>query len=161
MLGIFAGTRRADSSGVKILASGVAALLLFAGASGTTGPLKDSLGSLLSWRDEMSRARTEIADLRHGRGATAPAWVNEYAKAICQHDAEFVASHTDQSLGMTLDEVKAQFDNMHAHGLDCTSVRYLGAVDRNEFVYALRQGPKEIWYVFTISPDGASVVRVD
>src|SRR6266513_1486834 len=75
--------------------------------------------------DAIGRGRAEIADLRQGRGAAAPAWLTQYANAICSHDAEYVETHTDAALGMTLDEVTTQFDTMHARGQDCTAVRYL------------------------------------
>ena len=99
--------------------------------------------------------------LRQGRGAAAPAWLTQYANAICSHDAEYVETHTDAALGMTLDEVTTQFDTMHARGQDCTAVRYLGSVNEKQFIYVLKQGPKEVWYVFTLSDDGASVVNVE
>jgi hypothetical protein len=145
---------------MKILLSGVLALAVFTGATGNVGPLKDSFTSLFSWKDELARARGEIAELRNGRGAAAPQWLDQYAKAVCSHDADFVTSHTDVSLGMSLDEVNLQFETMHERGLDCTGVRYLGSVGQVEFVYVLRQGPKDVWYVFTISPQGTSVVNV-
>lgn len=154
------GTPCARSPGVKLLLSGLIALTVFTGATGATGPLKDSFSSLFSWRDELAKARTEIADLRSGRGAAAPKWLNDYANAVCGHDADYVVAHTDSSLGMSLDDVKSQFDTMHARGLDCTSVRYLGSVGNDEFVFVLRQGPKDVWYVFTVSAEGTSVVNV-
>ncbi|TMG69792.1 MAG: hypothetical protein E6H81_09435 [Chloroflexi bacterium] len=145
---------------MKILVSGFLALAVFTGATGNAGPLKDSFTSLFGWRDELAKARSEIADLRNGRGAAAPGWLDQYAKAVCTHDADFVAAHTDESLGMTLDDVNVQFETMHAHGLDCTGVRYLGSVGQDAFVYVLHQGPKDVWYVFTVSPQGTSVVNV-
>ena len=145
---------------MKILLSSVLALAVFTGATGNVGPLKDSFASLFSWRDELAKARGEIAELRNGRGATAPQWLDKYASAVCSHDADFVTSHTDESLGMSLDEVTTQFEAMHAHGLDCTGVRYLGSVGDDQFVYVLHQGPKDVWYVFTVGPQHTSVVNV-
>jgi len=143
-----------------LLLPAVLALAVLTGASGP-GPLKDNLGSIFASRDELARGRAEIADLRQGRGAAAPAWLTQYANAICSHDAEYVETHTDAALGMTLDEVTTQFDTMHARGQDCTAVRYLGSVNEKQFIYVLKQGPKEVWYVFTLSDDGASVVNVE
>jgi hypothetical protein len=145
---------------MKLLLSAVLALAVFTGATGNGSAWKDSFSSLFSWRDELAKARTEIAELRNGRGAAAPAWLDQYAKAVCSHDADFVAAHTDESLGMTLDDVNVQFETMHARGLDCTGVRYLGSVGGDGFVYVLHQGPKDVWYVFTVNTEGTSVVNV-
>src|SRR5205809_1072784 len=81
-----------------------------------------------------------MKDLRYGRGAGAPAWVAKYADALCMADVDYVAQHTDASLGMTDADIKAQFARMHDNGLDCSGVRYLGAVGDRQFVFALRQG---------------------
>jgi len=145
---------------MKLLAIPLLALAVLTGASGS-GPLKDNLTGLFSWRDELARDRAEIADLRQGRGATAPSWVVSYANAICEHNAVFVHEHTDAALGMTLEQVTTQFDTMHSQGLDCSSVRYLGSVNENKYVFVLRQGKKDVWYIFTLSDDGASVVNVE
>ena len=96
-------------------------LALLTGAG--SGPLKDSLPSLFTARDELARARGEIADLRYGRGAAAPEWVGKYADALCKADVGFVTEHTDAALGVTADDVAAQFARMHDNGLDCSAVR--------------------------------------
>ena|SRR2546423_10527925 len=145
---------------MKLLAIPLLALAVLTGASGP-GPLKDNLTGMFSWRDELARNRTEIADLRHGRGAAAPSWVVSYANAVCDHNAVFVHEHTDTSLGMTLEDVTTQFDTMHSRGLDCTAVRYLGSVNENKFIFVLRQGQNDVWYVFTVGDDGASVINVE
>jgi len=145
---------------VKLLLLPVAMVLALLGGAGT-GPLKDSLPNLFTSRDELARARSEIADLRYGRGAAAPAWVAKYADALCVADVDYVAQHTDASLGMTDADIEAQFARMHENGLDCSGVRYLGAVGDRQFVFALRQGNRENWYVFTISEDGQTVAKVE
>jgi hypothetical protein len=150
-----------DLRRMKLVLSGFLALAVFTGATGTTGPLKDEWRNIFVSRDELTKAHAEVADLRNGRGFAAPDWLTDYAKAICVHNAEYVESHTDPSLGMTREQVQAQFDTMHARGLDCTAVRYLGSVNGTQFIYVLRQGPKEVWYVFTLSDDGLAVVNVE
>jgi hypothetical protein len=146
---------------MKLLLLGTLGLALFTGASGTTGPLKDGVGNVFTWPSELARSRAEIADLRNGRGAAAPRIAADFAKAICSHDAAYVMAHTDPTLGMTMDQVGTQFDTMHTRGLDCTGVRYLGSVNATEFVFALRQGPKEMWYVIGLSDDGSLVVSLN
>jgi hypothetical protein len=133
------------------------ALLTGAGA----GPLKDSLPTLFTARDELARARSEIADLRYGRGATAPEWVGKYADALCTSDVAFVTEHTAAALGVTADDVAAQFQRMHDNGLDCTSVRYLGSVGVDQFVFVLHHGPKDVWYVLTLSENGQTIAKVE
>jgi hypothetical protein len=146
---------------MKIVLSGVLALAIFTGATGNGGPVKDTWTGLFTWRDELSRARSEVADLRNGRGFAAPGWLTDYAKSICVHNADYIATHTDPALGLTVEQVQAQFETMRARGLDCSAVRYLGSVNGLQFVYVLKLGQKEIWYIFTISEDGRSVVNVE
>ena len=145
---------------VKLLLVPVAMFIALLTGAGT-GPLKDSLPSLFTGRDELARARSEIADLRYGRGAAAPEWVGKYADALCNSDVAFVTQHTDAALGVTADDIAAQFQRMHDNGLDCSGVRYLGAVGDRQFVYVLRQGNRENWYVFTVSEDGQTVAKVE
>src|SRR4051812_8719423 len=124
---------------MKLLIPAVFGLVLLTGASGP-GPLKDSMGTLFTSRDEMALMRGEIADLRHGRGSAAPAWVNKFAGALSAADSAFVVGRTDPSLGVTQVEIDAQFQRLHDNGLDCTSVRYLGSVGTSQFVYVLHHG---------------------
>jgi hypothetical protein len=145
---------------MKVLIPAVLALALLTGASGP-GPLKDSMGSLFTFRDEMAQMRREVADLRHGRGSGAPGWVAEYARALCAADSAYIVERSDAALGVTAEDIDAQFARMHADGLDCTSVRYLGSVGANQFVFVLRHGAKDVWYVLTLSEDGETVARVD
>ena len=145
---------------MKLLLVPVAMVLALLTGAGS-GPLKDSLPSLFTARDELARARGEIADLRYGRGAAAPEWVGKYADALCKADVGFVTEHTDAALGVTADDVEAQFARMHDNGLDCSGVRYLGSVGDRQFVYALRQGNRENWYVFTLSEGGQTVAKVE
>src|SRR3989442_3197948 len=119
-------------------------LALLTGAG--SGPLKDSLPSLFTARDELARARGEIADLRYGRGAAAPEWVGKYAEALCKADVAFVTEHTDAALGVTSDDVEAQFARMHDNSLDCSWDRYLGSVVDRQFVYSTRLSKREMWY---------------
>ena len=145
---------------MKVLIPAVFGLVLLTGASGP-GPLKDSMGNLFANRDEMAQMRGEVADLRHGRGSAAPAWVNQYAGALCSADSAFLVERTDAALGVTEQDIEAQFQRMHENGLDCTSVRYLGSVNDSQFVFVLRHGPKDVWYVLTLSEDGQTIAKVE
>jgi hypothetical protein len=145
---------------MKLLFSGIFGLVLLTGASGP-GPLKDSMGSLFASKDEMALMRGEIADLRHGRGSAAPAWVEKYAGALCSADSAYLVARTSVALGVTQADIDAQFQRMHDNGLDCTSVRYLGSVNQSQFVFVLHHGPKEVWYVLTLSEDGQTVDKVE
>ena len=145
---------------MKLLLSGVFGLVLLTGASGP-GPLKDSMGSLFTNRDEMALMRGEIADLRHGRGSAAPAWVNKYAGALCGADSAYLMERTSADPQVTQAGLDAQFQRMHDNGLDCTSVRYLGSVGQSQFVFVLHHGPKDVWYVFTLSEDGQTIAKVE
>jgi hypothetical protein len=145
---------------MKVLIPAVLGLVLLTGASGS-GPLKDSVGDLFTFRSELAQMRAEIADLRHGRGSGAPAWVAKYAGALCENDAAYVVQHTDAALGMTEEDIDAQFQTMHDNGLDCTGVRYLGSVGNDRFVFVLHHGPRDIWYVLTLSADGHTIAKVE
>jgi hypothetical protein len=145
---------------MKLMVPAALALALFSGAGGT-GPLKDSLGNLLTWKDDLGRMRAQVADLRHGRGAAAPEWVSKYANAICAMDAAFVVEHTDGSLGLTEEAIAAQFTTLVERGMDCSDVRYLGSVGDTQYAFVLRQGPKDVWYLLTVAPDTHTVLRVD
>jgi hypothetical protein len=145
---------------MKLIIPAILGLVLLTGASGP-GPLKDSMGDLFTFRDEMAHMRSEVADLRHGRGSAAPGWVNQYARALCAADSAFVEQRTDAALGVTREDLDAQFQRMHDNGLDCTSVRYLGSVGESQFVFVLHHGAKDIWYVLTLSEDGETIARVD
>src|SRR5204863_9384704 len=122
---------------MKVLIPAVFGLVLLTGASGP-GPLKDSMGNLFANRDEMAQMRGEIADLRHGRGSAAPTWVNQYAGALCTADSDYLLERTDPALGVTKEDIEAQFQRVHENGLDCTGVRYLGSVGESQFVFVLR-----------------------
>jgi hypothetical protein len=145
---------------MKLIISGVLGLMLLTGASGP-GPLKDSVGSLFTFRDELAKMRGEVADLRYGRGAAAPEWVNKYAGALCSFNASYIVQHTDTALGVTEADIDVQFQRMHDNGLDCTGVRYLGSVGDRQFVFVLHHGAKDVWYVFTLSEDGQTVAKVE
>lgn len=145
---------------MKVILPAVLGLVLLTGASGP-GPLKDSMGSIFTFRDDMARMRGEVADLRYGRGAAAPAWVARYAGALCSADSSYIVQHTDAALGVSEADVDAQFQRMHENGLDCSSVRYLGSVGETQFVFVLHQGPKDVWYVFTLSEDRQTIAKVD
>ena len=92
---------------------------------------------------------------------SAPAWVNQYVGALCSADAAFIVERTDAALGVTEQDIVAQFQRMHENGLDCTSFRYLGSVGDRQFVFVLRHGPKDVWYVFTLSEDGQTIAKVE
>jgi hypothetical protein len=145
---------------MKLMLSAVFGLVLLTGASGP-GPLKDSMGNIFTFRDEMARMRGEVAELRYGRGSDAPAWVAKYAGALCSADSSYVVQHTDAALGVTKEDIDAQFQRMHENGLDCTSVRYLGSVGQSQFVFVLHHGQKDVWYVFTLSEDGQAIAKVE
>jgi len=145
---------------MKLLFTAAFGLVLLTGASGP-GPLKDSMGSMFANRDEMALMRGEIADLRHGRGSAAPTWVNQYAGALCAADSAYLLERTDAALGVTMEDIQAQFQRMHENGLDCTSVRYLGSVGQSQFVFVLRHGQKDVWYVLTLSEDGQTIGKVE
>lgn len=145
---------------MKLLIPAVFGLVLLTGASGP-GPLKDSMGNLFTYRDEMAQMRGEVADLRHGRGSAAPTWVDKFAGALCSADSAYVVERTDSALGVTEDAMDAQFQRLHDNGLDCTSVRYLGSVGESQFVYVLHHGPKDVWYVLTLSEDGQTIAKVE
>jgi hypothetical protein len=145
---------------MKLIIPAIFGLVLLTGASGP-GPLKDSVGSYLTFRDEMAKMRAEVADLRQGRGSAAPAMVAKYAGALCSADSSYVAQHTDAAVAVTQVDVEAQFRKMHDNGLDCTGVRYLGSVGNSKFVFVLHHGPKDIWYVLTLSEDGQTIAKVE
>ena len=145
---------------MKLLFTAAFGLVLLTGASGP-GPLKDSMGNLFTYRDEMAQMRGEVADLRHGRGSAAPAWVNKFAGALCSANSAFIVERTDAALGVTKEDIDAQFQRMHDNGLDCTSVRYLGSVGDSQFVFVLHHGPKDVWYVLTLSEDGQTIAKVE
>ena len=145
---------------MKLLFTAAFGLVLLTGASGP-GPLKDSMGNLFTYRDEMAQMRGEVADLRHGRGSAAPAWVNQFAGALCSANSAFIVERTDAALGVTREDMDAQFQRMHDNGLDCTSVRYLGSVGESQFVFVLHHGPKDVWYVLTLSEDGQTIAKVE
>ena len=145
---------------MKVIIPAVLGLVLLTGASGP-GPLKDSVGDIFTFRDEMSHLRSEIADLRHGRGSAAPAWVNHYAGALCAADSEYLAEHSDPALGVTKEDLDTQFQRMRDNDLVCTSVRYLGSVGQGQFVFVLRHGAKDVWYVMTLSEDGETIAKVE
>jgi hypothetical protein len=145
---------------MKLLFTAAFGLVLLTGASGP-GPLKDSMGNLFTNRDEMAQMRGEVAELRHGRGSAAPAWVNQFAGALCSANSTFIVERTDAALGVTKEDIDAQFQRLHDNGLDCTSVRYLGSVGESQFVFVLHHGPKDVWYVLTLSEDGQTIVKVE
>lgn len=145
---------------MKLLFTAVFGLVLLTGASGP-GPLKDSMGNLFVSKDEMAQMRGEVAELRHGRGAAAPAWVNQYVGALCSGDSAFVVQRTDPVLEVTQEQIDAQMQRLHDNGLDCTSVRYLGSVGDSQFVFVLHHGQKDVWYVFTLSEDGQTIAKVE
>jgi hypothetical protein len=145
---------------MKLLFTAAFGLVLLTGASGP-GPLKDSMGNLFTYRDEMAQMRGEVADLRHGRGSAAPAWVNQFAGALCSANSAFIVERTDAALGVTKEDMDAQFQRMHDNGLDCTSVRYLGSVGESQFVFVLHHGPKDVWYVLTLSEGGQTIAKVE
>ena len=145
---------------MKLLFTAAFGLVLLTGASGP-GPLKDSMGNLFTYRDEMAQMRGEVADLRHGRGSAAPAWVNQFAGALCSANSAFIVERTDAALGVTKEDMDAQFQRMHDNGLDCTSVRYLGSVGESQFVFVLHHGPKDVWYVLTLSEDGQTIAKIE
>lgn len=145
---------------MKLIIPAIFGLVLLTGASGA-GPLRDSVGTLFTFRDEMAHMRGEVAELRHERGSAAPAVVAKYAQALCSADASFVVQHTEAALGVTQQDVDTQLHRMHEVGQDCTSVRYLGSVGTSQFVFVLHQGPKEVWYVITLSNDGRTIAKVE
>ena len=145
---------------MKLIIPAVLGLVLLTGASGP-GPLKDSLGNFFTFREEMSQMRSEVADLRHGRGSAAPALVAKYAGALCSADSTYIVEHTDAALGVTAADIDAQFQRMNDNGLECTSVRYLGSVGDGQFVFVLHHGAKDVWYVFTLSEDRKSIAKVE
>jgi hypothetical protein len=145
---------------MKLILPAVLGLVLLTGASGP-GPLKDSIGTMFTWPSEMAKMRSEIADLRSGRGAAAPDWVAKYAGALCHADAAYIVGHTDAALNITEDDINAQFQRMHENGLDCTKVRYLGSVGDKQYVYVLHHGERDIWYILTLSEDGQTVAKVE
>jgi hypothetical protein len=145
---------------MKLLFTAAFGLVLLTGASGP-GPLKDSMGNLFTYRDEMAQMRGEVADLRHGRGSAAPPWVNQFAGALCSANSAFIVERTDAGLGVTKEDMDAQFQRMHDNGLDCTSVRYLGSVGESQFVFVLHHGPKDVWYVLTLTEDGQTIAKIE
>jgi hypothetical protein len=145
---------------MKLLIPAVLGLVLLTGASGP-GPIKDSMGNFFTFRDELAQIRGEVAELRHGRGSGAPAWVARYASALCSADAAYLVERTDPALGITTEDIEAQFQRMHENGQDCTSVRYLGSVGETQFVFVLHHGPKDVWYVLTLSEDGEAIAKVE
>jgi hypothetical protein len=87
--------------------------------------------------------------------------VNQFAGALCSANSAFIVGRTDAGLGVTKEDIDVQFQRLHENGLDCTSVRYLGSVGESQFVYVLHHGPKDVWYVLTLSEDGQSIVKVE
>jgi len=145
---------------MKLLLTAVLGLAVLTGASGP-GPLKDSMGNLFTFRDDLAKMRGEVADLRYGRGAAAPGWVVKYASALCSADSTYVLQHTDTALGVTKEDIDAQFQRLHDNGLDCSGVRYLGSVGETQFVFVLHHGQKDVWYVLTLSEDRQTIAKVE
>ena len=145
---------------MKFLIPAILGLVLLTGASGP-GPLKDAMGNFFTYREELAQMRGEVADLRHGRGSAAPPWVAKYASALCSADAAYVVERTDAALGVTAEDIDAQFQRLHENGQDCTSFRYLGSVGETQFVFVLHHGPKDVWYIFTLSEDGQTIAKVE
>src|SRR5437667_6237539 len=135
-------------------------LIFLTGKSGL-GPLKGNLGNFFTSKAEMALMRGEVADLRHGRGSAAPAWVTQYAGALCAGDSAYVVERTDPALAVTQADIDSQFQRLHENGLDCTSIRYLGSVGTSQFVFVMRHGQKDVWYVFTLSEDGQTIAKVE
>ena len=81
--------------------------------------------------------------------------------AIVSVDSAYIVERTDASLGITAEDIDAQFQRMHENGQDCTSVRYLGSVGQTQFVFVLHHGTKDVWYVLTLSEDGQSIAKVE
>jgi hypothetical protein len=145
---------------MKLLLTAVLGLAVLTGASGP-GPLKDSMGNLFTFRDDLAKMRGEVADLRYGRGAAAPGWVAKYAGALCSADSSYVVQHTDAALGVTKEDIDAQFQRLHDNGLDCSGVRYLGSVGETQFVFVLHHGQKDVWYILTLSEDRQTIAKVE
>ena len=102
---------------MKLLIPAVFGLVLLTGASGP-GPLRDNLGNFFTSKDEMALMRGEVAELRHGRGSAAPAWVSQYASALCAGDSAYVVERTDAALAVTEEEfvqTAADLDQKVAH----------------------------------------------
>jgi hypothetical protein len=145
---------------MKVILLGVMGLAVLTGASGP-GPLKDELPVLFGARAELGRMRLELAELRSGRGSAAPGWVADYARAMCAMDARYVVEHTDPSIGITEEDMRAQFQRMSAEGKGCSSVRYLGSVGTDQFIFVLHHGPRDVWYLLTLSEDGRSILKLE
>ncbi|MDP9274938.1 MAG: hypothetical protein M3O99_05005 [Chloroflexota bacterium] len=80
---------------------------------------------------------------------------------LCSANSAFIVERTDAALGVTETDLDAQFQRMHDNGLDCTSVRYLGSVGESQFVFVLHHGPKDVWYLLTVSEDGQTIDNVE
>jgi hypothetical protein len=145
---------------MKLIIPAVLGLVLLTGASGP-GPLKDSMGEFFTFRNELALMRGEVAELRHGRGSAAPAWVAQYVDALCAADSAYLMDRTDPSLGLVKEDLDAQFQRMRDNDLACTSTRYLGSVGETQFVFVLRHGPKDVWYVLTLSEDRQTIAKVE
>ena len=87
--------------------------------------------------------------------------MNQFAAALCSGDSAYILDRTDATLGVTKEAIDAQFQRLHENGLDCTGVRYLGSVGQTQFVFVLHHGPKDVWYVLTLSADGDAIAQVE
>src|SRR5438132_360761 len=102
---------------MKLLIPAVFGLVLLTGASGP-GPLRDNLGNFFTSKDEVALMRGEVAELRHGRGSAAPAWVSQYASALCAgNSAYFAERNPDEAKFVAVvepdDARRARFASAH------------------------------------------------
>src|SRR5437868_15035373 len=98
---------------MKLLIPAVFGLVLLTGASGP-GPLRDNLGNFFTSKDEVALMRGEVAELRHGGGSDARAWVSQYASALCAGKSAYVVERTDAALQAHQDDIDALFMRRYA-----------------------------------------------
>jgi hypothetical protein len=142
-------------------------------------PFRGALGSVLvvalafAWGAlayrELGPSRVVAADLssastRVGTGVvqgseSAPVWIGDFATAFCDGDATAMSDRLGPPLSGQVEDIKQA---LATRTWGCDSVHYLGggtSTNGSFYIYLLRDGPSEMWWVFTTQDD--QVIEID